>query len=612
MPCSPSRSRRLRIDRLIPVLAALLAGGLLFFTTRREPAFEIPVLDEAEYHRQAVMGTPGRSRPALPFWQPPLYPAWLETIYAAAGPRPRIARAVQILFPAALVFILFRIGESVDGPRSAFWAALLAAVNGPIVFFNSRLLPATMAAVLLLAVLLLIINAGERLRRWFFAGWAAGLAALAVPNCLAVLPAVLLLPRVPGGIPKRKSRLSRAALLLAGVSIGIAPAVCHNYRVTGRFVPVSTNGGINLFLGNNPDRARTLAIRPGLDWKRLTTLPYRAGSRNPVEAQDFFLQKVFEYAADRPLDCLSGLLEKTRGFFSGIEIPRNLDPYYFRRHSRLLALLLWRTGGFGFPFGLLAPLGLLGMALTLNNPRARFLSGALLLYAFSIILFFPAARYRIPAVPLFILFAVLAIRKLAALRKKGTPLLPFAALAALLSLLTNLPVSAPASRVPFEAELQTAMGTFLEFWGYRRRALAFYRKALEIDPAFVEAHFELAGALRIKNRPEEAIRHYQAAIRLRPDHAPALAGLGRLFAQTGRFPQAVVYLERALLFEQDDPRVHVALGNAKSGLGDRAGAILAYRNALALQPGNAPARRRLAALQAAQAPSPDRGKRVSP
>ncbi len=42
------------------------------------------------------------------------------------------------------------------------------------------------------------------------------------------------------------------------------------------------------------------------------------------------------------------------------------------------------------------------------------------------------------------------------------------------------------------------------------------RDALRLDPNCVEAHFNLALALRELGQPEEARRHYQEALRIDP------------------------------------------------------------------------------------------------
>jgi tetratricopeptide (TPR) repeat protein len=51
--------------------------------------------------------------------------------------------------------------------------------------------------------------------------------------------------------------------------------------------------------------------------------------------------------------------------------------------------------------------------------------------------------------------------------------------------------------------------------------LACFQKALEINPAFVEAHYNFSFALCSKGQLDEAIRELQETLRLKPDYAEA-------------------------------------------------------------------------------------------
>jgi tetratricopeptide (TPR) repeat protein len=51
---------------------------------------------------------------------------------------------------------------------------------------------------------------------------------------------------------------------------------------------------------------------------------------------------------------------------------------------------------------------------------------------------------------------------------------------------------------------------------------------LQLRPNCAEAHFNLAAALEEGGRKQEAIEHYQQAVRIRPDFVEAQAQLVRL------------------------------------------------------------------------------------
>ena len=90
-----------------------------------------------------------------------------------------------------------------------------------------------------------------------------------------------------------------------------------------------------------------------------------------------------------------------------------------------------------------------------------------------------------------------------------------------------------------------------------------FRRALQLKPDYAEAHYNLANVLNnadVKGKPtadpalpgtrlsrrEEAIRHYLAAIRIRPSYAEAYHNLGSLLTELGRPAEAVVWLRQAV------------------------------------------------------------------
>jgi tetratricopeptide (TPR) repeat protein len=64
-----------------------------------------------------------------------------------------------------------------------------------------------------------------------------------------------------------------------------------------------------------------------------------------------------------------------------------------------------------------------------------------------------------------------------------------------------------------------------------------------MDPDFYYAHWNLAQALELKGRTEEAIAEYEKAIALNDDPLP-LALLGRLYGRIGRKEEALKILNR--------------------------------------------------------------------
>jgi cytochrome c-type biogenesis protein CcmH/NrfG len=83
--------------------------------------------------------------------------------------------------------------------------------------------------------------------------------------------------------------------------------------------------------------------------------------------------------------------------------------------------------------------------------------------------------------------------------------------------------------------------------------IAAYRRAVDLNPNFAEAHFNLGNALlRIPERRLDAVAHFEAAVRLQPDFAAAHANLGAaIVTQPGRLEEAIAHFEAALRVQPD-------------------------------------------------------------
>jgi len=118
----------------------------------------------------------------------------------------------------------------------------------------------------------LLIRGREREGVWLrlAAGLVLGLATWTKPTAV-LLPALVL------GVLhfRERGRLVRgAAVVYLALALTLVPLGVRNWRAFGRFVFVSTNGGINLVIGNMPG-----AYAPGVFWNRELTALVRSETR---------------------------------------------------------------------------------------------------------------------------------------------------------------------------------------------------------------------------------------------------------------------------------------------------------------------------------------------
>lgn len=536
----------------VPILVRILA----WLELRGDPFFRLLVVDARTYHETALRMANGTFRMEGPFWQPPFYPFLLSLVYRVAGPNPEAMRLLQCLLGGLSCWLVFRLADRLGGRRAAWIAWGAATLCAPLIFFDLQLLGASVATLLLLV-------ATDRVAAWapgrddrllLAGGLALGFACVTVATCLVAVPvlvgwAALRLHREDAGI-------ATALFFLAATMVPVVTVTAINLGASGQPVLVSWNGGVNFWIGNNPDYDRTVAIRPGRAWQALTAEPARAGARSESAASGWFFRKSLRWIGGHPGAWLALMARKTGLFLRGDELARNQEIYPFRQSSLLLRALLW-IRGLAFPTGIFLPLGLAGMATLLFGRRRRQGAGspagsstgsgsgdgnvsgagdlALLIgvYAFAVILFFPASRYRLPVLPFLLVFVGAGIAAWidAARRGRLGELRMPAVVLAIFLLLSNLGLPAMGSN--FNSDTYSDMGTLYLDQGSWEESIRWNRRALDLDPGSAEAAHNTAAALLRLRRPAEAEPYLRRVLAMWPGDPKALINLGNVCLMQG-------------------------------------------------------------------------------
>lgn len=121
-------------------------------------------------------------------------------------------------------------------------------------------------------------------------------------------------------------------------------------------------------------------------------------------------------------------------------------------------------------------------------------------------------------------------------------------------------------------------------------AIRHYEAALRLRPDYAEAHYNLGTAWLRLNRTGEAIAEYEAAVSLQPGSPGMQNNLATALAQAGRLPEAVAHFEAAVRLDPDYADAHHNLGNAYLVSRRLPEAIREYQVALRLRPDDAAAR----------------------
>jgi tetratricopeptide (TPR) repeat protein len=98
----------------------------------------------------------------------------------------------------------------------------------------------------------------------------------------------------------------------------------------------------------------------------------------------------------------------------------------------------------------------------------------------------------------------------------------------------------------------------------RSEAIACFRKAADLKPSYLQAHFNLGTCLKEEGDEPGAIAAFQNAVRAEPLSAPAHANLGALLVKTGRPQAALEHLEQAVALNPDDTASRKLLDEART------------------------------------------------
>ena len=144
------------------------------------------------------------------------------------------------------------------------------------------------------------------------------------------------------------------------------------------------------------------------------------------------------------------------------------------------------------------------------------------------------------------------------------------------------------------------LGLALDMKGQLDEAMGHYQEALRLKPDYADAHNNLGIALGRKGKVGEAISQFQEALRVKPDYAEGHYNLGNALLMKGQIDEAITQYQEALRLNSDYANVHYNLGLALGRKGQIDEAISQYQEALRLKPdyaevhdnlGNALARR---------------------
>jgi len=201
-------------------------------------------------------------------WVPPLYTFLIAAVFKLFGvytaASALVLLALNAVFSAVTAVLVFEIGARCFGRQNGLWAAWLWALHPAAMQYAVRWIwEMTLTTMLFTAVVVLALRMRgvaeegadrrdlQTLARWELFGLLWGLIALSNPSLLLFLPfcALWTLWHAPHGVQALRRALVGALLCC----VIVAPWTYRNWKVFHAFVPLRSNLGAELALGDGPD-----------------------------------------------------------------------------------------------------------------------------------------------------------------------------------------------------------------------------------------------------------------------------------------------------------------------------------------------------------------------
>lgn len=525
------------------------------------------------------------------FYGLPLYPFSLAAIYWAFGHSPFLPGLCQGLFDAGTALLIYKlIGRLIcSWPDVSVKAARITAAAGglgwgvfvPAQGYSVILMPTAAAVFVFWFAVWVIVRRQSAFPPWACVclGVLIGITAMGVATVLFLLP--LLLAAIIFRPCSLGSKTAAITALVLGAAAGTSPCWIHNYFVAKDPVFLSAHGGINLWLGNNPEATgypsfpglhagQTQMLRDSIDIAE--TAVGRQLKRAEVSA--YWSAKARDYIVHNPVRWLALMARKFGNFANAFEYDDVGILPALRQHRIIFP---------GLHFGLVAALAVPGLLFSWRTcTSTRWIAAAIALYVIAIIPVFVTERYRLAVVPGLLIFAAVGLQRLwrfsSARRHRDAGI--YMALVALAAFVVSLPRHDP-SLWALEAYNSGRLALENKDFATAGRDL---QRAHALAPANPETNLALGNLRHAQGDPEEARPFYEAALQTDPKHKGALNNLGVLALENNQPDRAAAYFRRALELEPHNAKTHYLLAKALVATGNRSEARNEVTRAVELDP----------------------------
>ncbi len=510
------------------------------------------------------------------YFRAPFYVYCLAFLYAVFGASLWVSRLFGLLVGLGSIVMTYFIGKRIFNSKVGLTAALLQGVYPAMIYFEGELLLDPLFTLLLqFAVYKLITWFDNRTtREALVSGLLLGLACITRPTALVFIPFVIILMAIK--LRNTSWWVRHSIVFVLGASLIIAPIFARNLAVADDPVLIASQGGINLYIGNNSNADGTSAVLPeplGHNWrlKDITFLAEQdAGTElKPGNVSSYWMNRAFQWIREHPGRFMWLYAKKLYCSFSNREISnnRNLDSFFNQ-----VPILKYNPLSFGFLFAL----ALLGSVVGFRHkPHICLLSLIVLVYVLATSLFFFNSRFRLPLLPYYFLLAAYGLISFihqARSRWTSGVILAFGAgCAGFFSFYPLVPLPQGSSPIPLNSK-----GLYYFANKDYHQAIRYHRAALSIDSTFPETNLNLGTCYMKLGLADSARYYFEQEKEFNPIRAKAYINIASIYLVSGQYADAITEVKQALARKPYDVTANMVLLRAASTLPEISSDSLTY------------------------------------
>lgn len=343
----------------------------------------------------------------------PGYPFFLAVVYRIFGHSYHYARFSQVLFSMFTLLLIFLLAKDTFGKNTAFLSLIIASFYPPFLSYNGILYAETLFT-FFIALSSYLLFLGNRQKKWWIyilLGVVSGCAVLVRSEFILLFLCFFALT-----IIYSRENLKKFIYVALIAALVIAPWTIRNYKVSGRFVLVSSLFGSMLWISSyegewlewHNDDPYYAGLIKGLDEVEKDKILWAEGIKNIKENPSRYLKSCFKYLGRFWIGGHSNTFYGLRD---------SLPNYFFAKaYGKVIIKVMFLI--FNTALIILGGCGIMTAIRTLRDKKGElmFLISPIFIMMMMHTLLFGTARYQVPIMPLMIIFAAFGLFSLQQVR----------------------------------------------------------------------------------------------------------------------------------------------------------------------------------------------------